>query len=146
MQKTILLVEDNAGDEKLALLAFKRSGLTNEVLVVRDGAEALAFLHGTEERERRPLPALVLLDLHLPRIDGLEVLRRVRGDARTKALPVVIFTSSLQDEDVIRSYSLGANAYVRKPVDFGELVTALRTMGVFWLILNELGPEGSGAP
>jgi two-component system response regulator len=132
MNKTILLVEDNASDEKLTLLAFKKCGVSNEVVVARDGAAALDILFGAG-----PLPTLVLLDLKLPKIDGLEVLRRIRADARTKLLPVVIMTASKQDEDILRSYELGANAYVRKPVEFSEFVEASRTLGLFWLLLNE---------
>jgi two-component system response regulator len=136
----ILLVEDNASDEKLTLRAFKNCGVPNEVDVVRDGAEALEYLFCTGRyagRDPDLAPSVVLLDLSLPRVDGLEVLRQARADPRTKLLPVVILTASKEDEDVVRSYSLGANAYVRKPVDFGEFVEAARTLGVFWLTLNE---------
>ena len=143
MNKVILLVEDYPSDEKLTLLAFKKCGVANEVVVVRDGAEALDYLFGTGNyagRDTSVLPALVLLDLQLPKIDGLEVLRRIRADERTKLLAVVILTSSKQEEDVARSYALGANAYVRKPVDFGELVKASTTLGLFWLVLNEPPP------
>jgi two-component system response regulator len=137
MNKTILLVEDNASDEKLTLLAFKKCGVSNEVVVARDGAEALDLLFGSS-----PLPTLVLLDLKLPKIDGLEVLRRIRADERTKLLPVVIMTASKQEEDVFRSYALGANAYVRKPVEFSAFVEASKTLGLFWLLLNELPARG----
>jgi two-component system response regulator len=143
--KVILLVEDNASDEKLTLLAFKGCGISNEIVVQRDGAAALDYLFGSGSqagREVGHLPTLVLLDLQLPRINGLEVLRRIRADERTKLLPVVVLTSSKQDEDLVRSYSLGANAYVRKPVDFGEFATAAKTLGLFWLLLNESPPAG----
>jgi len=146
MSKVILLVEDNASDEKLTVLAFKKSGIANDVAVVRDGAEALDYLFGTGKhagRDPRALPTLVLLDLGLPRIDGHEVLRRIRADERTKVLPVVILTSSRQDEDVARGYALGANAYVRKPVDFVEFAQAAKTLGLFWLLLNEQPRVGS---
>lgn len=136
MNKTILLVEDNPTDEKLTLLAFTRAGVTNPIHVARDGAEALEHLLG----EGASLPAVVLLDLKLPKVDGLEVLRRLRAASRTELLPVVILTSSKEDEDVLRSYELGANAYVRKPVAFADFVTAARTLGLFWLLLNEPAP------
>jgi two-component system, response regulator len=133
MSKTILLVEDNKTDEKLTLLAFKQCGVSNEITVARDGAAALEYLFGDA-----PLPAVVMLDLKLPKIDGLEVLRRIRANDRTKLLPVVVMTASRQDEDVLRSYELGANAYVRKPVEFSSFVEAAKTLGLFWLLLNEL--------
>lgn len=145
MSKTILLVEDNPSDEKLTLLAFRRSGVGNEIVVARDGVEALELLAGkalADGRRLHELPTLVLLDLKLPRIDGLEVLRRVRADERTRMLPVVILTASRQDEDVLQGYSLGANAYVRKPVDFTRFAEAAQTLGLFWLLLNEAPPEG----
>jgi two-component system response regulator len=144
MNKTILLVEDNASDEKLTLLAFKSCGVSNEVAVVRDGAAALDYLFAEgayAERDRGSTPTLVLLDLKLPKIDGLEVLRRLRADERTKLLPVIILTASREDEDVLRGYSLGANAYVRKPVEFTEFVQAAKTLGLFWLLLNEPAPS-----
>lgn len=141
--KTILLVEDNASDEKLTILAFKKCGVSNEVVVMRDGAAALDHIFGTGQhvgRDVSVLPAVVLLNLKLPRVDGLEVLRRIRADERTKFLPVVVLTSSKEDEDVLRSYSLGANAYVRKPVDFAQFAEAAKTLGLFWLLLNEAAP------
>ena len=147
MSKVILLVEDNASDEKLTVLAFKKCGVSNELVVVRDGADALDYLFGSGKYaggETSVLPTLVLLDLGLPRIDGHEVLRRIRADDRTKHLPVVILTSSSEEEDVARGYSLGANAYVRKPVDFVEFAQAAKTVGLFWLLLNEpprVGPS-----
>lgn len=140
MSKTILLVEDSETDEKLARLAFRACGVENELVVVRDGAEALDYLLGGVPR---PAPTLVLLDLGLPRVDGHEVLRRVRADARTSRLPVVIFTSSSQDEDIARSHDLGASAHVRKPADFAELTAAAAAIGRFWLLLNELPPTRS---
>lgn len=137
----ILLVEDNTTDEKLTLRAFKKSGVSNPVHVVRDGAEALDYLFrtgGHAGRASDPMPALVLLDLKLPKVDGLEVLRRLRADERTRLLPIVVLTASREDEDIVRSYTLGANAYVRKPVDFPKFVEAAKTLGLFWLLLNEL--------
>ena len=146
MTRTILLVEDNESDELLTVRAFKNSGIANELDVVRDGAEAIDYLMRTGSHEGRDvskMPAVILLDLNLPKISGLEVLRRIRAEERTKMLPVVVLTSSKQDEDVIRSYSLGANAYVRKPVDFAEFATAAKTLGLFWLLLNEQMPRRS---
>jgi two-component system, response regulator len=143
MTKVLLLVEDNPTDEKLTIRAFKKAGVTNEIVVVRDGAEALDYLFGTgkyEGRETNGLPAVALLDLSLPRIDGLEVLRRIRADERTRSLPVVILTASKEHEDIARGYALGANAYVRKPVDFAEFAEAAKTLGLFWLLLNEPPP------
>jgi len=137
------LVEDNASDEKLTLMAFKTCGVSNEVVVVRDGAAALDYLFaqgGFAARAAGLLPTVVLLDLKLPKIDGLEVLRRVRADARTRLLPVIILTSSREEEDVLRGYALGANAYVRKPVEFTEFIQAAKTLGLFWLLLNETPP------
>jgi len=143
MNKHVLLVEDNPSDEKLTLRAFRKANVVNEVHVTRDGAEALDYLFGTGSyagRALEPAPAIILLDLKLPRIDGLEVLRRIRADERTKLLPVIILTSSKEEEDIARGYSLGANAYVRKPVDFAEFVTAAQAVGLFWLLLNEPAP------
>jgi len=139
----ILLVEDNATDEKLTLRAFKKSGVSNPVDVVRDGAEALDYLFRTGVHAGRasdPMPALVLLDLKLPKIDGLEVLRRLRAEERTRMIPIVVLTASREEEDIVRSYALGANAYVRKPVDFPEFAEAAKTLGLFWLLLNEPPP------
>jgi two-component system, response regulator len=145
----ILLVEDNASDEKLTRLAFKNCGVVNEVVVVRDGAAALDYLFAEGEhagRDVTKLPRLMLLDINLPKMDGLEVLRRVRADPRTKLVPIVVLTSSKEEEDVLRSYSLGANAYVRKPVEFAEFAVAAKTLGLFWLLLNEPAPIQSRAP
>jgi two-component system response regulator len=140
INQLILLVEDNPDDEALTLRAFKKSDIISEVVVARDGAEALAYLfHG--DGDDAPRPALVLLDLNLPKIGGLEVLRRMRADARTELIPVVVLTSSKLEEDVLQSYRNGANAYVRKPVKFAEFVDAVRTIGVFWLLLNKPAPS-----
>jgi CheY-like chemotaxis protein len=137
-QKLILLVEDNADDEMLTLRAFKKNGIANEIVVARDGVEALDYLFGKDaEGQPNPLPQIVLLDLNLPRIGGLDVLRRIRGDERTKLVSVVVLTSSKEDEDILTSYTLGANAYVRKPVEFAAFTEAVRTLGLFWLLLNQ---------
>ncbi|HEY1691641.1 MAG TPA: response regulator [Polyangiaceae bacterium] len=147
MKKGILLVEDNASDEKLTLLAFETCGVSNEIIVARDGAAALDCLFAAgsyAERDPADLPAIVLLDLNLPKIDGLEVLRRIRADARTRLLPVIVLTASKEEEDVVRSYSLGANAYVRKPVEFADFTQAARALGLFWLLTNESPPAPRG--
>jgi len=143
MTKLILLVEDNASDEKLALLAFRRCGVPCEIVVARDGAEALDFVFATGKyRDRDPVlrPAVILLDLKLPRIGGLDVLRRIRAAPETQLLPVVILTASGQDEDLARAYSLGVNAYLRKPVDFSEFSEAAKAVATFWLRFNEPPP------
>ena len=145
--KTILLVEDNPDDEALTLRALKRANVRNHVVVARDGVEALDYLFGTGThagRDARDTPQVVLLDLKLPRLDGLEVLRRLRADPRTKLLPVVILTSSTEDQDRIAGYELGANSYVRKPVDFSQFVEAVRQLGLYWLLLNQPPPAPSG--
>jgi two-component system response regulator len=142
----ILLVEDNADDELLTLRAFKKSNIKNTVVVVRDGIEALDWLFATGEhatRDSAAMPQMILLDLKLPRLDGLEVLRRIRADARTSLLPVVVMTSSKEEEDVIRSYELGANSYIRKPVEFDRFVEAVKSLGMYWLVLNERPPGRS---
>jgi two-component system response regulator len=142
-EKIILLVEDNQDDEELALLAFQKGRVANAVVVARDGVEALDYLFGTGRHAGRDvgdLPQLMLLDLKLPKIDGLEVLRRVRVDPRTRRLPVVILTSSKEEEDLIRAYDLGANSYVRKPVAFDQFVEAVGHLQVYWLVLNESPP------
>jgi two-component system response regulator len=136
----ILLVEDNPDDELLTLRAFKKNNIKNEVVVARDGAEALDYLFATgahSGRDVADLPQVVLLDLKLPKIDGLEVLRRIRADERTSVLPVVILTSSKEEQDVIAGYKLRCNSYVRKPVNFDEFLEAARQLGLYWLLLNE---------
>ncbi len=141
--KPILLVEDNPDDEALTIHALKSNKIGNVVIVARNGVEALDYLFGTGAHEGRDLPllpAVVLLDLKLPKIDGLEVLRRIRADTRTQLLPVVILTSSTEDEDRLKGYALGANSYVRKPVDFDEFVRAAGQLGLYWLLLNESPP------
>jgi two-component system response regulator len=138
--KIILLVEDNPDDVKLTLRALKKSNILNEVVVTQDGVEALDYLFGTgkfEGRDTRLMPQMILLDLKMPRMDGLEVLHRIREDERTKVLPVVILTTSSEDKDRIESYKLGANSYVRKPVDFNQFVEAVKQLGLYWLVLNE---------
>lgn len=138
--QVILLVEDNPDDEELALRAFERSNIASpEVVVARDGVEALDYLFATgmhAERDADEMPAVVLLDLKLPKMDGFDVLRSIRGEPRTRCLPVVVLTSSREERDVAQSYSLGANSYVCKPVDFTEFVEAVRQLGVYWLLLN----------
>jgi two-component system response regulator len=140
--KMILIVEDNPDDEALTIRALKKNNIGNRLVVVRDGAEALDYLfcNGVySERDPRDLPQAILLDLKLPKIDGLEVLKRIRADPRTSLLPVVILTSSREEQDLLQSYKNGANSYVRKPVDFNEFLEAARQLGLYWLILNE-GP------
>ena len=139
----ILLVEDNPDDEALTLRALKKNNIKNEVVVAHDGVEALDYLFGTGEQTGRHAnvnPEVVLLDLKLPKVDGLEVLRRLRADERTKLLPVVILTSSNEEQDRLQGYKLGANSYVRKPVDFNQFIDAVRHLGLYWLILNERPP------
>jgi CheY-like chemotaxis protein len=139
-QRSILLVEDNPDDEFLTLRALKENQIKNEVVVVHDGVEALEYLFGTGAHEGRDLsvmPQVILLDIKLPRIDGLEVLRRLRADQRTTLLPSVILTSSREEQDIIRGYKLGANSYIRKPVDFDQFAEAVRQLGLYWLVLNE---------
>lgn len=140
--KTLLLVEDNPDDVALTRRALGKNNISNEVVVAADGAEALELLLG----EKRVVPALVLLDLKLPKVDGLEVLRRLRADERTRLLPVVILTSSKEQVDLVSGYSLGANSYIRKPVDFAQFAEAVRQLGLYWLVLNEppVGLDSSG--
>lgn len=142
--KTILLVEDRPDDVQLTLRALRRIKVANEVVIARDGVEALEALLPSTGRPPAALPAVVLLDLKLPRIDGLEVLRRIRADDRTRRLPVVVLTSSREEEDLAKSYDLGANSYIRKPVDFTQFVDAVGTLGVYWLLLNETPPIAGG--
>jgi two-component system response regulator len=146
-ERPILLVEDNPDDEALTLRAFNKNRIANEVIVARDGVEALDYLFGTGSHAGRDLsiaPAVVLLDLKLPRVDGLEVLRRVRADARTNLLPVVILTTSREQQDIYEAYQLGANSYIRKPVDFEKFIYAVGQLGLYWLVLNEpVDPPGS---
>ena len=142
-EKTILLVEDNPNDVELTLLALKKNNLVNSIDVVSDGAEALEYLFATgayANRARCRLPQLILLDLRLPKVDGIEVLQRLRADPRTRRLPVVIMTSSNEEADLARAYDHGANSYVRKPVDFEHFVEAIRQLGMYWLMLNEPPP------
>ena len=144
-EKIILLVEDNPDDEALTLRALRKANVANRVVVARDGVEALDYLFGTGAhagRDAPGVPELVLLDLKLPRVDGLEVLRRIRTDARTALLPVVILTSSNEERDRIQGYTLGANSYVRKPVDFAQFAEAVQHLGLYWLVLNEGPPAG----
>ena len=139
----ILLVEDNPDDEALTIRAFQKNNLTNEIAVARDGAEALEYLFGTDRYAGRDIseqPSLVLLDLKLPRVDGLEVLRQMRADPRTQTVPVVILTSSREERDIEGGYRLGANSYVCKPVDFAEFLEATRQLGLYWLLLNQPPP------
>jgi two-component system response regulator len=141
--KMILLVEDNPDDEALTLRALKKSNIANRIVVVRDGAEALDYLFGTGShagRDVHDLPQVTLLDLKLPKVDGLEVLRRIRADTRTRMLPVVILTSSKEEQDLVSAYMLGVNSYVRKPVDFNQFVEAISQLGLYWLVLNEPPP------
>jgi len=138
--KIILLAEDNPDDVKLTLRALKKSNILNEVVVAEDGVEVLDYLFGTGKfagRDTSVKPQLVLLDLKMPRLDGLEVLHRIRADERTALLPVVILTTSSEDRDRIESYKLGANSYIRKPVDFNQFVDAVQQLGLYWLLLNE---------
>lgn len=139
----ILLVEDNPDDEELTLLSLRKNNLAHDIVVVRDGVEAIEFLFGSGKhagRDTSRVPTVVLLDLKLPKLDGLGVLKRLRADERTRMLPVVVLTSSSQDADVIASYNLGANSYVRKPVEFGAFVEAVSSLGLYWVLLNRPPP------
>ena len=141
MDKMILLVEDNPDDEMLTIRALKKNNILNEVVVARDGVEALNFLFAEGEHADRDIsqqPQVILLDLKLPKIDGLDVLKRIRADERTRLLPVVILTTSNEQRDIIASYELGANSYIRKPVDFDQFMEAVRQLGLYWLVLNEM--------
>jgi two-component system response regulator len=144
MNQYILLVEDNPDDELLTLRALKKNRIANEVVVARDGVEALDYLLGTGAyvgRDTSVTPQVILLDLNLPKVGGLEVLKRLRADDRTRLLPVVVLTSSKEEEDIVASYENGANAYVRKPVEFDRFSEAVSTLGLFWLLLNEVRPK-----
>jgi CheY-like chemotaxis protein len=141
--KVILLVEDNPRDEALTMRALRKSNIANEVVIARDGVEALDYLFGTgkyEGRDTSIVPQLILLDLKLPKMDGLQVLEKLRANELTKRLPIVVFTSSSEDEDMLKSYDRGANSYVRKPVDFEQFSEATRQLGMYWLLLNEAVP------
>lgn len=145
----ILLVEDNPNDVELTLRAFKKNNLTNPIQVVRDGEEALEFIFGTGAYANRRIedgPKIILLDLKLPKVDGLEVLRRVKSDARTKAIPVVVLTSSREERDIVESYQLGVNSYIVKPVDFDQFIESARLLGLYWLLLNQPPNGGTGGP
>jgi two-component system response regulator len=142
-ERYILLVEDNPDDEELTLLSLRKNNLAHDIVVVRDGVEAIEFLFGTGQYAGRDIsqtPTVILLDLKLPKLDGLGVLKRLRADDRTRNLPVVVLTSSSQDADVLASYNLGANSYVRKPVEFGAFVEAVSSLGLYWVLLNRPPP------
>jgi two-component system, response regulator len=142
--KTILIVEDNPDDEEFTLRALGRAKVTNEIVVTRDGAEAIDYLYGTgayATRDLTSMPAVVLLDLKLPKLSGIDVLRRMRAEESTRYTPVVILTSSSEEEDMLRSYESGANSYVRKPVEFADFANAVARLGVYWMLLNELPPK-----
>jgi two-component system, response regulator len=147
MSKAILLVEDNPNDEELTLRAFKKNHICNEVVVAHNGAEALDYLFKTGAYAGQPsdeLPQIIILDLKLPKIGGLEVLKRLRENENTRYIPVIILTSSTEERDLVEGYRLGTNAYVRKPVDFVEFIDAVKQLGMFWLLLNENSPKGAG--
>jgi two-component system response regulator len=142
-ERVIVLVEDNATDEELTLRAFRKSNIMNRVVVLRDGAEALDYFFQRGAHAERPtteIPQIVLLDLKLPKVNGLDVLRALRADERTRLLPIIILTSSAEEQDLVRSYGLGANSYVRKPVDFSQFVEAVRQLGLYWLAINQSAP------
>lgn len=141
--KVILLVEDNPRDEALTLRALRKVNIANNIVVARDGVEALDYLFGTgayADRDLSQMPQVILLDLKLPKVDGLEVLQKIRAEEHTKRLPVVIFTSSNEEQDLISSYNLGANSYIRKPVDFEQFLEASQHLGLYWLVLNQIAP------
>ena len=141
VERDILLVEDNPDDVELTRRALQKANITNTLVVVEDGAEALDYLFARGDHEGREMPAVVLLDLKLPKVDGLEVLQRVRAHDRTKFLPVVILTSSTEEQDLVNGYKFGANSYIRKPVDFQQFAEAVQQLGMYWLLLNEAPPE-----
>jgi len=143
-QKMIMVVEDNPDDEELTLRALRKGKIANEIVVTRDGNEALEFVFGKGQyagRNLERMPAVILLDLKLPKLSGLEVLKQLRSDHRTKLIPVVVLTSSSEDEDMLRSYQVGANSYVRKPVEFSSFANAVSQLGMYWLLLNETPPR-----
>jgi two-component system, response regulator len=143
-EKLILLVEDNPDDEELTLRALRQAKVANEIAVTRDGAEAVEFLFGEGRHAGRDLsrmPGVILLDLKLPKLSGLDVLQRLRADERTKLIPIVVLTSSSEDEDMLKSYKSGANSYVRKPIEFGAFVSAVSQLGVYWVLLNQTPPR-----
>ena len=143
-ERVIVLVEDNANDEELTLRAFRKSNIVNRVVVVRDGAEALDYFFQRGQHAQRSsgeIAQVVLLDLKLPKVDGLDVLRALRADDRTRLIPIVVLTSSAEEQDLVRSYGLGANSYVRKPVDFTQFVDAVRQLGLYWLVINQAAPQ-----
>ncbi len=142
-QGKILLVEDSRDDVELTMRAFKSNNITTEVVVASDGAAALEYLFGSEVRPASELPAIVLLDLNLPKLNGLEVLQRIRADERTRLLPVIILTSSTEERDMMEGYALGANSYVKKPVDFVEFTQAAKQLGLYWLLLNRSPPNSA---
>lgn len=145
MEQVVLLVEDNADDEALTLRAFRKNNICHKIAVAHDGVEALDYLFATgayDDRRASSLPCLVILDLKLPKVSGLEVLERLRADKRTKLLPIVVLTSSKEDQDLITSYSLGANSYIRKPIDFTAFTEVVRQLGAYWLMINEQPPQG----
>ena len=137
--KIILLVEDNPDDEALTLRALKKNNIMNQVVVAHDGVEAVNYLLGPDAAAN-PVPQIILLDLKLPKMNGLEVLKCLRSDERTKLLPVIILTSSREEQDLVNSYDLGANSYIRKPVDFNQFIAAVQQLGLYWLVLNEIPP------
>ena len=141
--KTILLIEDDSDHELLTIRALRKANIANEIKIARDGEEALELLFGDGEDALKTCPQVVLLDLKLPKIDGLEVLRRIRENERTRMLPVVVLTSSDEESDIIRSYRLGVNSYIRKPVNFTEFAEATRQLGMYWLVLNECPPSNN---
>ncbi len=143
-ERTILLVEDNPDDVELTLRALKQYNIRNEIAVVRDGEEALDYLFATgaySDRDTTTMPSVVILDLKLPKVNGLEVLQRMRADERTQLVPVVILTSSKEEQDMINGYKFGANSYIRKPVDFTQFIEAARQLGLYWLVVNEPPPQ-----
>jgi two-component system response regulator len=143
-ERSILLVEDNADDEELTLRALRQANIANEVVVARDGSEALDYLYGSgryADRDLETMPAVVLLDLKLPKLSGIDVLRKMRSEPSTRLMPVVILTSSSEDEDMVRSYESGANSYVRKPVEFAAFANAVAQLGIYWMLLNQPAPR-----